>query len=555
MNRIIEILLRSKNQMDAGIGEAEKSVNRFKSSLLKLGGIIGAAFSVTKITQFVKGSLSAWAEQERATASMTAALNANGEAGSALIPKLQAVASAIQDETGAADESTMAGMAKMRMLGVQTDKLGEAAKAVIALKGVGLEEAAAQKAVAMAMQGNYEMLNRYVPALRQTEDETEKARIVNELFATGYEQQKDLLDTTSGRWGELKGRIGDAMEEIGRAIEGTGQLSKALEWAAEKVKWLGDAIATWINTGGLAEFIANFRVGLENIVYGWTSVKNAVAVWVAQMREGSTAFSYLYNVAKTFVNYVKVLFTNLGEHIKMTWANIRGVDYKPILASTEAAHRSFISALKGRTVNETGILKSALDQQQRDREMHEYRLVQIEQQRLDAVAKLASQETDAKKNTLGVIVDATEEGAAEQVAAEQAAADKRVEIAERAVEQLADVNAQRVPEEQTVVDEVVGINQAGADQVVAAWKDAAVKRGEHYAVFDLSGKSRQERQEAESAGCETGGMWGGGSGGVIIMNKLPYEGMKTRTAGMTDERIVSELKSLRLDNQKLLRMG
>ena len=283
MNRIIEILLRSKNQMDAGIGEAEKSVNRFKSSLLKLGGIIGAAFSVSKITQFVKGSLSAWAEQERATASMTAALNANGEAGSALIPKLQAVASAIQDETGAADESTMAGMAKMRMLGVQTDKLGEAAKAVIALKGVGLEEAAAQKAVAMAMQGNYEMLNRYVPALRQTEDETEKARIVNELFATGYEQQKDLLDTTSDG-GELQGRIGDAMEEIGRAIEAPGSCRR--RWNGRR-KW-SRGWATRSPHGstpgaGRVHRQLPRRIGEHRLQVDIG--KNAVAVWVAQMRE------------------------------------------------------------------------------------------------------------------------------------------------------------------------------------------------------------------------------------------------------------------------------
>jgi len=189
-----------------------------------------------------------YAEAERATRALASSLAASGDDAATLVPKLQAVASAIQDETGADDDATVAMMARLRLLGVTADKLGEAARGTIALKSAGLEETAASKAVAMAMQGNYDMLKRYVPALRTAKDETEKARIVNELFAKGYQQQKAVLNTTSGAWAALKGRIGDAWEEIGKAIERSFGIRDALNKAGDAVKKFGERVSEWIDS-------------------------------------------------------------------------------------------------------------------------------------------------------------------------------------------------------------------------------------------------------------------------------------------------------------------
>ena len=244
------LVIRARNAVAAGLKSVMGSIKSLGGGILKASKWIatGVAAATAAIGAVAAKALSAYATQEKATRALASSLAAAGDDAATLVPKLKAVASAIQDETGADDDAVVAGMARLRLLGVTSDKLGDAARATIALKSVGLEETAAQKAVAMAMQGSYDMLNRYVPALRTAKDETEKARIVNELFAKGYEQQKAVLNTTSGAWAALKGRIGDAWEEIGKAIERSFGIRDALNKAGDAVKKFGERVSEWIDS-------------------------------------------------------------------------------------------------------------------------------------------------------------------------------------------------------------------------------------------------------------------------------------------------------------------
>jgi len=250
MAKEISIIIRAKNAVAAGLAEAGRAFKSFAGSVAKVGKTIalGMAGATTAVVAFSVKALSAYAEQQKAEMALAGSLRAYGESADAVMPKLKEIAARIQDETGAADESTLAGMAKIRMLGVQTDKLEEAAKASLALKSICIEEAAAHRYVALAMQGNYTMLQRYIPALRTATDEADKARIVNEFFARGYQQQKDLLNTTSGAWRNLKGRIGDALERMGEAIDKSAGIKNALNQAAGAVKNFGDAVGRWIQS-------------------------------------------------------------------------------------------------------------------------------------------------------------------------------------------------------------------------------------------------------------------------------------------------------------------
>ena len=227
---------------------AGRALRRFGALAIK-ASLAGAAAAVAGATK----SLTAYAKQEQAERSLVAALDARGDAGEKLLPILKNVASAMQDETGAADEMTLASMAQMVALGVTTDKLEEAARATVALKSVGLEASTAQRAVALAMQGNYDILNRYVPALRTANSEQEKAAIFNDLVTRGYSQQRDLLNTVAGRWNELRGRIGDAMEEIGGAIAKGSSFTGILASMSDKVKEFGERVKTWVEDGGAEE--------------------------------------------------------------------------------------------------------------------------------------------------------------------------------------------------------------------------------------------------------------------------------------------------------------
>lgn len=155
---------------------------------------------------------------ERANVMLDAALRGTGQYTDELSRKMRDLAGAIQDETGAVDETVKANIAMLTTMGVTTDKMGEAARAVQALSALNFEGSQAAKAVALAMEGNMLGFQRMIPALRNATTETEKVEAVNKVLAAGYAQQKANLNTVGGAWEALKGRIGDAREDIVGAI-------------------------------------------------------------------------------------------------------------------------------------------------------------------------------------------------------------------------------------------------------------------------------------------------------------------------------------------------
>ena len=155
---------------------------------------------------------------ERANVMLDAALRGTGQYTDAVARKMKDLAGAIQDETGASDEAVKGNIAMLTTMGVTTDKMGEAARAVQALSALNFEGSQAAKAVALAMEGNMSGFQRMIPELRNAKTETEKVQAINKVLAAGYEQEKANLNTVGGAWEALKGRIGDAREAIIGAV-------------------------------------------------------------------------------------------------------------------------------------------------------------------------------------------------------------------------------------------------------------------------------------------------------------------------------------------------
>jgi len=374
----ISILIRAKNAMAAGLSSAGRSLQAFGSSVLRIGKFFVKAFlgAGAAVVGFATKAIAAYAVQEAAERSLAAAMTAHGEAGKAILPALNKIAAAIQDETGASDESTLAGMAKMRMLGVQTSKLGEAAKAVVALKGLGLEEAAAQKAVAMAMQGSYDMLNRYVPALRSATSEEEKARIVNELFANGYEQQAAILDTVSGQWRLLKGRVGDLWEVIGGAIVQNDTLMLGIKRAGEAVKEFGNKIALWVEGGGIVRLIAGFKIFYADVSHTFKLIGNSAHIAWAAIGDG----------VETLVRANIAQFAYMGAYIAAIW--------KKIKSPTSAFEAPKLGDHFGITTKRT---VAALAEREKINEEYAERIEDIAKEQADAQIKHEDRVVKAKK--------------------------------------------------------------------------------------------------------------------------------------------------------------
>lgn len=250
-------------------------------------------------------------EAERANVILDAALRGTGQYTDELARKMKDLAGAIQDETGASDEAVKANIAMLATMGVTTDKMGEAARAVQALSALNFEGSQAAKAVALAMEGNMLGFQRMIPALRNATTETEKVEAVNKVLAAGYAQQKANLNTVGGAWEALKGRIGDAREAIigavfdGLNLAGTfdsmqaavGRFLQSAQFSefTDRLKSGADYVTQIVKAmsvkGGTKEVLANmanvivaaFKRGgeivAEQILSAFRPMKDARALW------------------------------------------------------------------------------------------------------------------------------------------------------------------------------------------------------------------------------------------------------------------------------------
>lgn len=248
--REINVRIGAENRMSRGIRSVKSTLASLGRSVVNVGRTVatGMLAAGAAVAGFAAKAIHSYAQKETATNSLVSALQAHGEESDALVPKLQKVADEIQNQTGVADENTIATMANLRMLGVQTDALGEAAKGVIALESAGLRGAAAERAMAAAMQGNYSMLTRYIPALRNATTEQEKAAIVSDFLNRGYDQQQAALNTVSGAFRAFRERVSDVWAEVGRAISSSGALTGMLHRASDAVKAFGERVRAYVDS-------------------------------------------------------------------------------------------------------------------------------------------------------------------------------------------------------------------------------------------------------------------------------------------------------------------
>jgi len=485
----ISIILRAKNAMAAGLGKAAKSLKAFGGSAMRIGGLFVKAFlgAGIALAGFAAKAISAYAIQETAERSLIAAMNAHGEAGEALLPSLKKVAAAIQDETGAADESTLAGMAKMRMLGVQTAKLEEAAKGVIALKAVGLQEEAAQKAVAMAMQGSYDMLNRYLPALRMTKDETEKANIVNEFFAKGYTQQKEVLNTVGGQWKVLQGRIGDVWEEIGAAIMQNEGLMVSLTRAGEAVKEFGAKVSSWVEGGGVIRLIAGVKLFYVDVKKRFKLIGNSAHVMWAAVGDGAdTAISYIKNVVMAWKDDFVAEFKYMGDYAAAVWKSIKTLSKfePPDMTAMIEADAKFKKALAG----SSGIVTKRTDAALADR-------VKIHADAAADVIRIAKEQTTAQIAHVNELAEKRKKAAeAEKAAAEATTAvvKKETDKQKRSKLKLLNDELTAIKNQKAAVEELAKSRvQTVIDKARAAKDEAKSREKDMVKARELAGRERR----------------------------------------------------------------
>ena len=199
--------------------------------------------AVRLLSDFVKDSIDSAAAQELAERNLADALTITGRTRDALLPGLRDVANQIQRETIYTDDAALSSLALMTQLS-NLDKKGleAAAKGAIGLASVfKVDLSSASTIIAKAMAGNYEMMGRYIPQVKNLKTEEEKHALIMETLATWYLRAKGETDTFSGSLKQLANMWDEVKEAVGGAITENETVRKTIKDLTESVTKLAES--------------------------------------------------------------------------------------------------------------------------------------------------------------------------------------------------------------------------------------------------------------------------------------------------------------------------
>ena len=269
----LQIIVNAKTaKAIADLKKTQKATNntaKSAASLVKsLLPIAGAAAGITMLARGALDAEKAFFAQEKAVALLNASLLATGEFSESTSRDIQDFASGLQSLTTVGDEATIQLVQYAISAGLTADQSKKAAQDAIGLsKAFGVDLQAAIKATTNAEQGNYDMLNRYLPAVKNAKDETEKAAIAQEQLKNAFNLATAEAETGSGTQQQYKNAIGDTQEAIGELV------SSALTPLRRD---LADTVTEFNNSSEAQERFRDAAGDIASIVGGFIAFKDAI---------------------------------------------------------------------------------------------------------------------------------------------------------------------------------------------------------------------------------------------------------------------------------------
>lgn len=215
--------------------------------MIKLTLMLAPFLALAGAVRLFGRSLGDFGRQQAAVRNLATSLELVGANVREALPDLTNFASELQQVTTQGDEATLELMRNGLMLGIQTEQIKGATQAAIGLsEALGIDQTMAMRAVANANEGQFEVLQRYLPALKTATDDTEKLAIVNEAAAKGFALAKSQTQTYAGAMAQLWNAVGDTREVLGEA------LAPAIMKVAGFIRGILPTIEKWIkSTAGL----------------------------------------------------------------------------------------------------------------------------------------------------------------------------------------------------------------------------------------------------------------------------------------------------------------
>lgn len=280
------------------IKKASSTLNSFGNKVAGVGKIVSAGIS-TPLVAAAGLSVKAFDTQIQAEKRLEAALISAGEFTQAALQDFKDFASGLQAVTTVGDESTLKLLQVAKSMGLTNEQAKRAAKNSIALsKSMGINEQSAIRYTAALEQGDSTMLNRYLPTLRQVEDDTERAAKAQELLSQMFGAATTEAQTGLGPLTQIKNTFGDLQEEIGAIvleymqpfINGLKNLVNAFKNSSKETKTFITQVILIGSVAGPA--IVALGLGIKALALAFAALTSPITLVIGAMGLLAAAFTY-----------------------------------------------------------------------------------------------------------------------------------------------------------------------------------------------------------------------------------------------------------------------
>jgi len=251
-----------------GVDATHDKVSKSAGSLWKQFALGQAAFDIArKGAQLLKAefidSLKQAADYEKALKGLNSAFELSGRTMPGMAGNLKNYASELEKLGLAEDDEVLRSESLLLQLTRLNEKgVKEATRGAIGLASVfGMDLQTATEQVAKGMEGNFLMLNRLIPAVREATTEEGKRAAMMKTFESLYARAIADTQTYAGQVKMLGLEWKNAKQELGGALLETGLLQGAMEGLVVVIKGLTGATTREHKAAMLEQIEANNKAG------------------------------------------------------------------------------------------------------------------------------------------------------------------------------------------------------------------------------------------------------------------------------------------------------
>ena len=202
----------------------QKTTQNMIESYTRAGVSVMALIAMFKqIGNSLNSFISASNSAEKTTNALVSALRAKGEATQSNIRTYNEFANTMSNLTTINNSYILGLLSIATNYGILASRREEAVQGAIGLakafEGAGLSHEAALKGIALAYEGEWSQLQRYIPALRSAQSEVEKMTILKKAMKDGFSMAQDEINTTVGAMNQLSNNIGNLHQHVGDMIK------------------------------------------------------------------------------------------------------------------------------------------------------------------------------------------------------------------------------------------------------------------------------------------------------------------------------------------------